>query len=88
MNTIPLFNDIDKRIALDWENSDSAYFFALSFKLEYMTKIVTAGVLACVGDDVDRHRYSIEHRLVRANSIGDWVQALNDLLVGQAGTVL
>ena len=84
MNTAPLFNDIDKRIALDWENSDSACFFALSLKLEYMTKIVTTGVLACVGDDIERHRYSIEHRLIRANSIGDWVNALNDLLVGQA----
>ena len=84
MNTVPLFHDIDNRIALDKGDSDSAYFTTLTLKLEYLTKIVTAGVLACVGDDANRHRYSIEHRLIRANSIGEWVQALNDVLVGPA----
>ena len=84
MNAAPLFHDIDKRIALDKADSDLAYFLALTLKLEYLTKVVTAGVLACVGDDANRHRYSIEHGLIRANSIGEWVRALNDLLVGPA----
>ena len=84
MNKVPLFHDIDNRIALDKEDSDSAYFTTLTLKLEYLTKIVTAGVLACVGDDANRHRYSIEHRLIRTDSIGEWVQALNDVLVGPA----
>ncbi len=84
MTTEPLFADIDKRLALEKGDSDSAYFIALSLKLEYMTKLVTAGVLACVGDDVGRHRYSIEHRLVRADSVGDWAHALNDLFTGPA----
>ena len=51
-------------------------------KLEYITKIVTSGVIACVADDSDRHRYSLEHKLVRANSTGEWVDALNTALVG------
>ena len=84
MSTEPLFLDLDQRIQRDREDSDSAHFFALSMKLEYVTKIVTAGILGCIGDDVDRHRYSIEHRIIRATSIGEWVQALNDLLVGPA----
>ena len=77
-----LFDRIDNRIALDKEEGDYAYFQALSLKLEYVTKIVTSGVIACIGDDVDRHRYSLEHELVRADSIGDWVMALNKALVG------
>ena len=80
----PLFLGIDRRVELDQEDSDSAYFHALTLKLEYVTKLVTAGVLACVGDDLDRHRYSVEHTLVRADSIGDWVRALNTILVGPA----
>ena len=60
----PLFLGIDRRIELDREDSDSAYFHALTLKLEYITKLVTAGVLACVSDDLDRHRYSVEHTLV------------------------
>ena len=77
-----LFDGIDKRIALDKEDGDHAYFHALSLKLEYITKIVTSGVIACLGEDVDRHRYSLEHKLVRANSIGEWVNALGEALVG------
>ena len=80
----PLFHGIDRRIELDRGDSDSAYFHALTLKLEYVTKLVTAGVLACVGDDLDRHRYSVEHTLVRADSIGEWVRALNSILVGPA----
>ena len=77
-----LFDGIDNRIALDKEDGDHAYFYALSLKLEYVTKIVASGVIALIGKDVDRHRYSLEHKLVRANSIGEWVTALNKALVG------
>ena len=79
-----LFDGIERRIALDKEDGDYAYFHALSLKLEYVTKVATAGVLACVTDDVDRHRYSIEHKLVRADSIGAWADALNMVLTGPA----
>lgn len=82
MTSDPLFNNIDRRISLSHEESDTTYFLTLSIKLEYVTKLVTAGILACVGDNIDRHRYSTEHRLVRSGSIGDWISALNDLLVG------
>ena len=56
----------------------------MTLKLEYLTKLVTAGIFACIGDDVDRHRYSQEHTLVRADSIGEWVRGLNRVLVGPA----
>ena len=82
MSAAPLFDLIDKRVSLDRGDSDAAYFFALTSKFEYLMKVVTAGVLACLGDDVDRHRYSIEHKLVRADSIGGWVEALSHLLIG------
>ena len=84
MTVRPLFEGIDRRIELDKEDSDSASFHALTLKLEYLTKLVTAGVVACVGNDLDRHRYSVEHTLVRADSIGEWVRALNTILAGPA----
>ena len=83
-----LFDRIDDRVARDREDGDSAYFNALILKLEYLTKIIVSGVIACVGDDADRHRYSLEHKLVRANSIGEWVEALNMALVGTAAQFL
>lgn len=78
----PLFDPIEARISRDREEGDIAYFHALSLQVEYVTKIVTAGVTACIGDDIDRHRYSLEHRLVRASAIGDWVEALTSALTG------
>ena len=90
MNKDPLnqvmFQKMDHRLELDKEEGDYAYFHALTLKLEYVTKITTLGLLACVGEDIDRHRYTMEHRLVRADSIGTWVQALNEILVGPTST--
>ena len=77
-----LLDGINDRIALDREDGDHAYFHALMLKFEYLTKIIVSGVVACIGDDVDRHRYSLEHKLVRADSLGTWVEVLNLALVG------
>ena len=77
-----LFDRIDDRISRDREDGDSAYFFALTLKLEYLTKIVVSGMIACIGKDADRSRYSLEHELVRADSLGKWIGALNMALVG------
>ncbi len=82
MDVGPLLDKLGDRIALDKEEGDIAYFHALALQLEYITKLVTAGVIACVGDDADRHRYTLEHRLVRADSVGDWVDTLNSTLTG------
>ena len=82
MSQDQLFSGIDKRIALDREEGDIAYFNALMLKLEYLTKVVVAGVVACISDDVDRHRYTLEHKLVRADSLGSWTEVLNTALVG------
>lgn len=79
-----LVDKIETRVGLDRGEGDIAYFHALSLQLEYVTKIVTAGILACVGEDADRHRYTLEHRLVRANALGDWADVLNSTLTGPA----
>ena len=77
----PLFDRIDERVSRDLEDSDYGYFFALTFKLEYLTKIVTSSVIACIGEDAGRLRYRLECKLVRADSIGAWVEMLNDALL-------
>ena len=84
----PLFGKLDNRLSLDKEDGDHAYFTSLSFKLEYLTKVLVAGVVAVVGDDVDRHRYSLEYRLVRADSLGTWTEVLDQALTGPAAQFL
>lgn len=77
-----LFSGIDTRLDRDFEEGDVAYFNSLMLKMEFVTKVVVLGIVSCIDDDVDRHRYSLEHKLVRAQSLGDWVEILNTALVG------
>lgn len=80
----PLLDELEARVARDQGEGDIAYFHALMLQLEYVTKLVTAGVVACVREEPERHRYSFEHTLVRANSLGEWVDTLNAALTGPA----
>ena len=80
MTRQPLFDGINERIARDREDGDSAYFLALTAKLEYLTKIVVSGMIACVEDDANRLRYSLEYEIVRLDSIGKWVMMLKKAL--------
>lgn len=84
MTTGPLIDKLQARITLDQGEGDIAYFHALLLQLEYITKLVTAGVVACLQEESERHRYSFEYKLVRADSLGDWVDALNTALTGPA----
>jgi len=49
---------------------------------EVMIKIIVAGLVAVIKDDKERHRYRLLHKLVRANSLGEWSHALNEALTG------
>ena len=82
MNTDTLFAKIDERVALDKDEGDIAYFFALSLELEFITKLTISATIACIGDDSDRHRYSLEHRLIRSDSTGDWITIMMAALTG------
>ena len=68
--------------------SDVAYFNALMYTGELVMKLAIAGLVAAVQDDRERHRYRLEYRLVRANSLGDWDQVLDDILTGPSSQFL
>lgn len=84
MSSGPLLDGLKARVARDQGEGDIAYFHALLLELEYITKLVTAGVIACLAEEPERHRYSFEHTLVRADSLGEWVDTLNTALTGPA----
>ena len=68
--------------------SDAGYFNALMYMGEAVMKFTVAGMVAAVQDDLDRNRYRLEHRLVRADSLGVWDQVLDELLVGTSSQFL
>lgn len=64
------------------DDSDTSLFFDLLYMGEMLLKLVGAGLVAAVGDDRERHRYRQIHRLVRADGLGEWSEAINEVLTG------
>jgi len=79
---------MQERIELDKSDSNSAYFSSLLYGYELVAKLTTAAFVAAIGDDADRHRYRLEHQLVRASGVGDWGGALNEAIAGPASAHL
>lgn len=73
-----------ERLVRDKDDSDAAYWWSLLYYGELVTKTLVAGLVAGIGNEPDKLRYSQAHRLVRASGIGDWAQVVDDILVGPA----
>lgn len=81
------FKPADKmweRIEVARDDSDTTLFLHLLYLGEMLTKTVAAGLVSAILDDRDRHRYRQLHRLVRADSLGEWCAVIGDVLVGPA----
>lgn len=64
------------------DDSDSSYFFDLLYVGELALKTLVLELLSGLDDDRERNRYSLEYRLVRADSLGEWAEVLDDALQG------
>ena len=65
-------------------DSDSAMFTELLYAGEFVFKITAAALISAIEDDRENHRYRLLHGLVRADGLGDWGKALDDVLTGPA----
>ncbi|THA25787.1 hypothetical protein E4198_14730 [Streptomyces sp. RKND-216] len=73
-----------ERSRLAQEESDTAYFFDLLYLGEMVTKVLVIEILTAIEDDRERHRYSLEYELVRADGIGRWAEVLDQAVSGPA----
>ncbi|MDE2775884.1 MAG: hypothetical protein OXI77_08095 [Chloroflexota bacterium] len=64
------------------DQSDAAYFNALMYMGEMLTKFTVAAMVSAVNDGRERHQYQLRHPLVRADGIGTWSQILDRVLTG------
>lgn len=71
-----------ERTASNSGDSDATRFWELTYAGEFVTKLTAATLIASIDDSKDRDRYSLEHKLVRADGIGEWVQAIEQSLSG------
>ena len=76
------------RAETDKDESDFTYFFSLLLASEAIAKTIILGMLAAVEDDTEANRYRLTHTLVRTNGLGDWSDAIQDILSGTASQFL
>jgi hypothetical protein len=70
------------------EDSDVVFFNDLMLLGELAVKLTVGGLVACVEQGRDRHRYRLEHSLVRASGIGAWATVGEEVLTGPASQEL
>lgn len=83
-----LIHELLERCENHKQDSDFAYFWALLITAEALAKTIVLGMLAAVADDTQRNRYRLTYDLVRANGMGDWADALIDVLSGPSSQFL
>lgn len=71
-----------ERVARNGTESDATRFWELTYAGEFLIRLTAATIVACIDNSKDRDRYSLEHRIVRAGGIGDWVQVIEQALTG------
>ncbi len=71
-----------ERVQSAKEDSDTSLFYSLCYAGELLTKLVTAGLIACVENDNENHRYSQIYNLVRADGVGDWSKSIDEIIGG------
>ena len=71
-----------ERLEFARQDSDTSLFMHLMYLGEFITKIVTLAMVAGIEDDSDRHRYRQLYKLVRADGLGEWSTAIDEILTG------
>lgn len=70
------------------DDSDFSYFFSLLVYGEAITKMIALIIVSALKKDENRHQYRLLYQLVRANGIGEWSKAIDEMLLGTASQYL
>nr|WP_321460419.1 NB-ARC domain-containing protein [uncultured Cohaesibacter sp.] len=81
MSFLPIKKMLE-RVSHNATESDTTRFWELTYAGEFLIRLTAATLVACVDRSPDRDRYGLEYKLVRADGIGDWVQAIEQVLTG------
>ena len=81
-----ILDQLVKRV--ETADDDSTLFDNLMYAWEATFKLLILGLIAAVEDDTDRNRYRLQHRLIRTDGLGEWLDVLDDLLTGPANQFL
>jgi len=87
MTVLPI-DRMKERVSVASQESDTALFFHLLYFGEMLLKLITAGLVAAIEEDRERHKYRQLYRLVRADGIGEWSTSIDDILTGPTAQFL
>jgi hypothetical protein len=76
------FDRMWEQVQVEYENSEVAHFNSLMYLGEMLTKMVAAGMIAAVDNARDRQQYRLKYQLIRADGVGDWGKAIDEVLTG------
>ena len=76
------------RIETSKEDSDLGYFYDLLLYGEFLTKTIALYLVSTINEDTERTQYRLQHSLVRANAVGDFSKAIEDIVIGPAAQQL
>ncbi|MEC7265110.1 MAG: NB-ARC domain-containing protein, partial [Bacteroidota bacterium] len=79
---------MNTRINASKDDSDLGYFYDLLLFGEFLTKNIALFLISSLNEDNERTQYRLEHSLVRANAIGDFSKAIEDIIIGPASQKL
>lgn len=82
------FARVQRRLVLARSESEGALFYDLLVAGEALLKLTVCALVALLDDDRERQRYALEHRLVRADGIGEWATVFDEALSGPASQLL
>lgn len=77
-----------RRTEASKDESDSSFFYDLITLGEMVTKFTALFLVSSIEDDVERTRYRFEHKLVRADGIGDFSQTITSIATGSPADYL
>jgi len=76
------------RIEASKADSDLAYFYDLLSYGEFLSKTIALYLVSAINEDAERTQYRLEHSLVRANAVGDFSKAIEDIVIGPSAQQL
>lgn len=83
MDFVP-FKRMQDRLDVAKQDFEMTYFMNLLYYGELLLKTILVTIAAGIIEDKDRNQYRIINQLVRANGLGDWTKALDEILIGPA----
>jgi hypothetical protein len=70
------------------QESDLSYFYELLNYAEFLTKNITLFLVSAINEDSERTKYRYQYNLCRANALGDFSKAIDDIVIGPASQLI